>query len=129
VKEVATMDNADDRELDKWLAAANQAFTESVAAGLDLPELLDQVKRDADGPLLVKTDIVDLSLGSTATAPRRYSTRDKLAQDIKKKYERGASIRAIAESTGRSYGFVHRVLSEAGVTLRGRGGTTRTKKK
>ena len=57
------------------------------------------------------------------------STRAKLAADLKKKYEKGASIRALAESTGRSYGFVHRVLSESGVTLRGRGGATRTKKK
>ncbi|HEY0689413.1 MAG TPA: helix-turn-helix domain-containing protein [Kribbella sp.] len=122
------MDDADDREFDEWLGAANQAFTESVAAGLDLPELLDQVKCDADGPLLTKTDIVDLNLGSRATPRRRYGTRDQFAQDTKRKYERGASIRAIAESTGRSCGFVHRVLSEAGVTLRGRGGATRTKK-
>lgn len=55
--------------------------------------------------------------------------RDKLANDLKKKYNAGASIRELAESTGRSYGFVHRVLSESGVTLRGRGGATRTKKK
>ena len=54
--------------------------------------------------------------------------RDKLATDLKKKYEKGASIRALAESTGRSYGFVHRVLSETGVTLRGRGGATRTRR-
>lgn len=55
--------------------------------------------------------------------------RGKLAADLKKKYEKGASIRSLAEQTGRSYGFVHRVLSETGVTLRGRGGATRTKKK
>jgi predicted transcriptional regulator len=53
--------------------------------------------------------------------------RDKLASDLKKKYAAGASIRELAASTGRSYGFVHRLLSEAGVTLRGRGGATRTK--
>ena len=35
----------------------------------------------------------------------------------------------IAAQTGRSYGFVHRVLSESGATLRGRGGATRGKKK
>lgn len=57
------------------------------------------------------------------------SERDKLANDLKKKYNAGASIRQLAESTGRSYGFVHRVLSESGVTLRGRGGATRGKKK
>jgi hypothetical protein len=34
----------------------------------------------------------------------------------------------LAEETGRSYGFVHRMLSESGVTLRGRGGATRGKK-
>ena len=55
--------------------------------------------------------------------------RDKLATELKKKYEKGASIRALAEQTGRSYGFVHRVLTDKGVTLRGRGGATRTKKK
>ncbi len=55
--------------------------------------------------------------------------RDKLATDLKKKYEKGESIRALAESTGRSYGFVHRVLSDSGVALRGRGGATRRPKK
>ena len=40
----------------------------------------------------------------------------------------GSSIRDLASETGRSYGFVHRMLSEAGVTLRGRGGATRGKK-
>jgi hypothetical protein len=70
-------------------------------------------------------DVADLKKGARITG----NTRDKLAADLKKKYEKGASIRALAESTGRSYGFVHRVLSESGVTLRGRGGATRTKKK
>ena len=70
-------------------------------------------------------DVADLRKGARITG----NTRDKLAADLKKKYEKGASIRALAESTGRSYGFVHRVLSESGVTLRGRGGATRTKKK
>ncbi len=55
--------------------------------------------------------------------------RDKLAADLTKKYVGGASIRDLAEVTGRSYGFVHRVLSESGVTLRGRGGATRGKAK
>jgi predicted transcriptional regulator len=55
--------------------------------------------------------------------------RDKLATDLKKKYNGGASIRELAESTGRSYGFIHRVLTESGVTLRGRGGATRGKTK
>ncbi|MFC6238443.1 helix-turn-helix domain-containing protein [Longivirga aurantiaca] len=55
--------------------------------------------------------------------------RDKLSHDLKKKYVAGASIRELAESTGRSYGFVHRLLTESGVTLRGRGGATRGKAK
>jgi predicted transcriptional regulator len=53
--------------------------------------------------------------------------RDKLATDLKKQYESGRSIRELASETGRSYGFVHRLLSEAGVQLRGRGGATRGK--
>jgi hypothetical protein len=71
------------------------------------------------------TVMADLKKGARITGTQR----DKLATDLKKKYEKGASIRALAEQTGRSYGFVHRVLSETGVTLRGRGGATRTKKK
>jgi predicted transcriptional regulator len=55
--------------------------------------------------------------------------REKLANDLKKKYTAGASIRELAASTGRSYGFVHRILSESGVELRGRGGATRGKAK
>ena|GEM_PF-617999 len=57
------------------------------------------------------------------------AARDKLAADLRKKYEKGQSIRALAEGTGRSYGFVHRLLLDAEVPLRGRGGATRTKKK
>ncbi|MFB8000242.1 helix-turn-helix domain-containing protein [Streptomyces sp. NPDC056002] len=53
--------------------------------------------------------------------------RDQLADELKTAYEGGASIRSIVESTGRSYGFVHHILTQAGVTLRGRGGATRTK--
>lgn len=48
--------------------------------------------------------------------------RDKVTAELQRKYERGASIRAIAKEMGRSYGYVHRVLSEAGTQLRGRGG-------
>jgi Helix-turn-helix domain len=51
--------------------------------------------------------------------------RTKLAGDLKKRYDAGESIRALASATGRSYGFVHRILSETGVSLRGRGGATR----
>jgi predicted transcriptional regulator len=69
--------------------------------------------------------VADLKKGARITGTQR----DKLATDLKKKYEKGASIRALAEQTGRSYGFVHRVLTETGVQLRGRGGATRTKKK
>jgi predicted transcriptional regulator len=54
--------------------------------------------------------------------------RDKLTATLRKKYDGGSSIRTLAESTGRSYGFVHRILSESGATLRSRGGATRRKK-
>ena len=47
--------------------------------------------------------------------------RAKLADDLKKQYESGVSIRALAAATGRSYGFVFRILTENGVSLRGRG--------
>jgi hypothetical protein len=55
--------------------------------------------------------------------------RAKLAGDLKKRYDSGESIRALAATTGRSYGFVHRILTENGVSLRGRGGATRGRAK
>ena len=55
--------------------------------------------------------------------------RTKLAADLKKRYSAGESIRSLAASTGRSYGFIHRILSESGVSLRGRGGATSGKAK
>jgi len=55
--------------------------------------------------------------------------RDELATWLVQEYEQGASIRSLADSTGRSYGFVHRVLSESEVTLRSRGGATRGRAK
>jgi Helix-turn-helix domain len=51
--------------------------------------------------------------------------RSKLATALGRRYDSGESIRSLAASTGRSYGFVHRILTETGVTLRGRGGATR----
>lgn len=72
---------------------------------------------------------------STQTAPgqekgRRIvgAERRTLAKDLVRRYEAGESIRALASSTGHSYGFVHRVLVEAGVQIRRRGGARRRKK-
>ena len=51
--------------------------------------------------------------------------REKLATELKSRYESGDSIRALAAATDRSYGFVHRILTESGASLRARGGATR----
>src|SRR5258708_18934358 len=55
--------------------------------------------------------------------------RTRLASDLHKRYSAGESIRALAASTGRSYGFIHRILAESGVALRSRGGATRGRAK
>ena len=55
--------------------------------------------------------------------------RTTLASQYAKRYSGGESIRKIAEDAGRSYGFVHNVLKESGVDLRGRGGATRGTKR
>jgi predicted transcriptional regulator len=68
--------------------------------------------------------VAELKKGSRVTG----TERDKLSATLAKKYSGGTSIRELAKSTNRSYGFVHRVLSESGVQLRGRGGPTRGKK-
>jgi hypothetical protein len=67
--------------------------------------------------------VVELTKGSRVTG----GDRDTLSDQLKVKYAGGASIRALAEESGRSYGFVHRILNEAGAPLRGRGGATRRK--
>ncbi len=62
---------------------------------------------------------------------RRITGADRveLSEALRRQYESGATIRALAAATGRSYGFVHRVLAESGTTLRGRGGATRGQRK
>jgi Helix-turn-helix domain len=59
--------------------------------------------------------------GARITGPQR----ETLASQYAKRYDAGESIRKIAEDAGRSFGFVHGVLKENGVALRGRGGATR----
>jgi hypothetical protein len=60
----------------------------------------------------------NLRRGARVTGP----DRSKLASDLAERYGAGESIRSLASSTGRSYGFIHRMLTEIGVTLRSRGG-------
>ncbi|GAA4487654.1 hypothetical protein GCM10023094_46370 [Rhodococcus olei] len=51
--------------------------------------------------------------------------RDAMQTELRDRYLRGASIRSLAEATGRSYGFIRTLLTESGVELRGRGGPNR----
>ncbi|WP_246235386.1 helix-turn-helix domain-containing protein [Pseudokineococcus marinus] len=51
--------------------------------------------------------------------------RAALQQRLGARYGEGSSIRQLAGEEGLSYGFVHRLLSEGGTALRGRGGSTR----
>ena len=66
-----------------------------------------------------------LAKGSRITGAQRTT----LASQYARRYAAGESIRKIADDAGRSFGFVHGVLKEAGVELRGRGGATRGVKK
>jgi transposase len=50
------------------------------------------------------------------------NARDKLAREMIRLYGNGRSIRDLANSYGRSYGFVRDLLTESGVILRARGG-------
>ena len=47
--------------------------------------------------------------------------RDDLAGSLVERYERGESIRSIADGIGRSYGFVHGVLAASEVACAGAG--------
>ena len=48
--------------------------------------------------------------------------RQTLVASLAERYAKGESIRSLAESTNRSYGAIHRMLSEAEVIFRKRGG-------
>jgi hypothetical protein len=69
--------------------------------------------------------MTQLQKGARITGP----ARTKLANEVTKQYTKGRSIRELASAHNRSYGFVHRLLAESGVTLRGRGGATRSRKR
>ena len=48
--------------------------------------------------------------------------RTRLAAELRRHYEQGTSMKALARASGRSYGNVRRLLIEAGTVLRSRGG-------
>ena len=62
-----------------------------------------------------------LAKNTRITGPQRL----ELGRHLRARYEDGTSIRALVAETGRSYGWVHRLLTEARTPLRGRGGNQR----
>jgi hypothetical protein len=62
--------------------------------------------------------------GRRLTGTAREDTREDMRAD----YEAGDSIRVLAREYGCSYGLSHRLLQEAGTTMRSRGGTRGTKR-
>lgn len=61
----------------------------------------------------------DLARNQRVTGPDRA----KLGSELLKRYQKGQSIREICQETGYSIGRVRRLLVDAGVEFRGRGGT------
>lgn len=49
-------------------------------------------------------------------------SREELLDTLRHEYEKGASIRTLVASTGKSYGSIHSMLRESGTTMRSRGG-------
>jgi hypothetical protein len=49
-------------------------------------------------------------------------SRDELLEELRAAYEKGASIRSLVATTGKSYGSIHSMLRESGTTMRSRGG-------
>ena len=71
---------------------------------------------------MADSNTADLGKGKRITG----GDRTTLADELRKRYDDGESIRSLATSTNRSYGFVHRLLSESGASLRSRGGANRS---
>ena len=53
--------------------------------------------------------------------------RAQTVSTVKANYRKGASIRAIARKTGKSYGTVHNMLTESKTKMRSRGGPNHRK--
>jgi hypothetical protein len=70
------------------------------------------------------TKIPQLRQGQRLPGPERK----RIGADLLRRYETGDSIRQICLQTGYSIGRVRRLLIEAGVKFRTRGGPTRTSK-
>ena len=62
--------------------------------------------------------VTPLTKGRQITGPER----EQIAARLRDRYAQGASIRELMTLTGRSYGWVYRLLRESGTVLRGRGG-------
>jgi Helix-turn-helix domain len=65
--------------------------------------------------------IPELQPGQRLSGPER----DQVGADLLRRYRAGSSIRQICGETGYSIGRVRRLLVDAGVQFRGRGGATR----
>jgi hypothetical protein len=50
------------------------------------------------------------------------TAREDLREDLRADYEAGDSVRMLAQEYGRSYGQTHKLLREAGTSMRPRGG-------
>ncbi|MDD7935774.1 helix-turn-helix domain-containing protein [Actinomycetospora straminea] len=53
----------------------------------------------------------------------QHADRAALARYLVERYAAGVSLMRLSEDTGRSFGHVRRLLLDAGVTLRPRGGS------
>lgn len=62
-------------------------------------------------------------MSGTPTEPRlRGEARRAKAAQMAREYDGGASIRGLAATHGRSYGFTRALAIEGGARMRGRGG-------
>ena len=101
---------------DEHLSPTSQAAGSGVAVDESVPQWFATQSRLASR---VTRGIERLQCEATRTATRA---------DVARRYtEHRQSINQIRRDIGRSYGFVHRLLVEAGVTMRPRGGNTRGK--
>lgn len=71
----------------------------------------------------VSTAVSKAGSKAGSTAGRAQNTdRAALARYLVERYAAGVSLMRLSEDTGRSFGHVRRLLLDAGVTLRPRGG-------
>ncbi|MFJ4846308.1 MULTISPECIES: helix-turn-helix domain-containing protein [unclassified Streptomyces] len=108
------------QRMSEAFAELSRRLRESLAAFRTCP--CDTPTRRPDRPAWRSLTDPPTTQGATPVAKTQFTDRAAARQRAAELYNAGASVRSVAADFGCSYGAAHRLLSEANVKSRSRGG-------